>query len=298
MQTVAYKIVPDPAKNSITASKNYRIFTTGEPLLSAVQIVGFTEELELGDAIVDNITRKLRYSTDRGNWSLWYPIDEIGDLAFDETNVFFEIKYEYDDTTYNELTNPLLIEFVRLNVTSTADTSGLVVPIIQCSEELCPAIIAQNEAYFKPYEAGTAISIAHELSLQTNKIFGHEIIYFKTEPDRDAGDFIFKEWTLLKTTQRKCIKVMVPENKFPDNKPKYEDMGVDFEIPFEIHIDNIYFQMIFGRKAQPRKDDYLFFPLLNRMYAIQGAYLYRGFMMEPIYWRISGGGQGRQGRSS
>jgi hypothetical protein len=286
MQTVLYKIVPDPAKNSITASKNYRIFTTGEPLLKAVRIVGFGEELELGDAIADNITRSLRYSTDRSNWSLWYPIAEIGDLVFDEADVFFDIRYDYDDTTFNELTNPLLVEFIKLHVSSTADQGGMLFPPVMCAPEQCPAIIAQNEAYFKPYEAGSAIGIAHELSLQTNKIFGHEVVYFRTEPDRDAGDFIFKEWTLFKTVQRKCIKVMVPENKFPDNKPVYTEFGVDFEVPFEIHIDNIYFQMIFGRKTAPRKTDYLFFPLLNRMYEIQGAYLYRGFMMEPIYWKI------------
>ena len=135
-------------------------------------------------------------------------------------------------------------------------------------------------------EIGTATGIAKELSLQTNKLFGHEVVYFKTEPDRDGADFIFKEWTLFKTTERKCIKIMVPENKFPDNKPNFTEFGVDFEVPFEIHVDHTYFQMMFGKGSQPRKRDYLFFPLINRMYEIQGSYLYRGFMMEPIYWKI------------
>ena len=159
-------------------------------------------------------------------------------------------------------------------------------PPVQCSEEKCPMIVAENQALFKPYEAFTAIQIAKELSLQTNKIYGHDVVYFKTEPDRDSADFVFKEWTLFKTTNRRCIKVMVPENKFPDNKPIFQEFGVDFDVPFEIHIDNVYFQQMFGRNAQPRKRDYLYFPLLNRMYEIQGSYLYRGFMMEPMYWKI------------
>jgi hypothetical protein len=81
---------------------------------------------------------------------------------------------------------------------------------------------------------------------------------------------------------------LVPDNKFPDNKPNFTEFGVDFamDVPFEIHIDNTYFQMIFGKKSQPRKRDYIFIPLVNRMYEIQGSYLYRGFGLEPIYWKI------------
>lgn len=294
MQRVTYKIVPDPAKNSIGYSKNYRIFTTGEPVRKAVRLVkpnGYKEELDLGDALEPNITRKLRYSTDRANWSLWYSFSmvnftELESLDFEESDIFFEIKYEYDDGSYDQLTNTLKIEWIKLFVETTQNQGDDYSPPVQCSEEKCPMITAEKDALFKPYDAGTAIGIAHELSLQTNKIFGHEVVYFKTEPDRDGGDFVFKEWTLFKTTTRKCIKVVVPENKFPDNKPNFAEFGVDFEIPFEIHIDNVYFQQMFGRNSQPRKKDYLYFPLLNRMYEIQGSYLYRGFMMEPMYWRI------------
>jgi hypothetical protein len=80
--------------------------------------------------------------------------------------------------------------------------------------------------------------------------------------------------------------VLVPGNKFPDNKPTYAEFGVDFEMPFEIHVDHQYFQTIFGATTHPRKKDFLYFPLTNRMYEIQGTYLYRGIMQEPVYWKI------------
>lgn len=291
MQNIKYQIIPDPVKNSIEYSKNYRIFTTLEPLRKAIRITGFSEILDIGSANRSNIYRRLRYSTNRGDWSLWYDFTEIDftellDLSFDEADVFFEIKYEYDDNTYDQLAEPIQVERIVLNVMSTVDEEPVSDIQVQCSDEKCPALVTANEAMFKPYEMDSAIGIAHELSIQTNKIFGHQVIYFKTEPDRDGGDFIFKEWTLVKTTQRRCIKVIVPENKFPDNRPNYAEFGVDFEVPFEIHVDHVYFQQMFGRNSQPRKRDYLFFPILNRMYEIQGAYLYRGFMMEPMYWKI------------
>lgn len=291
MKTVAYKIIPDLDKNSITYSKNYRIFSASEPILGAVNVTGFDEDLDLGSALPANIIRKFRYSFDKGNWSLWYsfsPTDlsNITPLEFNEKSVFIEIKYEYDDTTYDQLATKLVINSAKFRVTSTQVSESLYTPNVSCSQERCPAVIADREASFKPYEVGSAVGIAKELSYQTNKLFGHEVIYFKTEPDREGGDFIFKEWTIFKTIERKCVKVVVPNNIFPDNKPNFTEFGVDFEIPFEIHIDNIYFQSIFGADAQPRKRDYMYFPLTNRMYEIQGSYLFRGIMMEPLYWKI------------
>lgn len=293
MQIVAYKIIPDVSKNSISFSKNYRIFSTGEPLEQAIQITGFVDDIDLGSANSAYLIRKLRYSTDKANWSLWYSFTEenltnLTDLAFSESNIFFEVKYEYDDSTYSAITTPLAVNEIKIRVKSSKIQADLFTPTTYCSSEQCPALIAEREASFKPYEINTAIGIAHELSFQTNKLFGHEVIYFKTEPDREGTDFIFKEYTLFKTTDRQCIKILVPDNKFPDNKPNFTDFGVDFaiDIPFEIHIDNTYFQMIFGKKSQPRKRDYIFIPLVNRMYEIQGSYLYRGFGLEPIYWKI------------
>lgn len=291
MQSVVYKIIPDLTKNTIAFSKNYRIFTTGEPVPGALSITGFDEDLDLGSAILANVNRKMRYSTDRGNWSLWYSFspDNLGDilsLSFGDTPIFLEVKYEYDDTTYSELAQPLTVNSVKFTVKSTQISESLYTPTVYCSSERCPAIVADVEASFKPYEVGTAVGIAKELSFQTTKLFGHEVVYFKTEPDRDGGDFIFKEWTLFKTIERKCLKIVVPNNTFPDNKPNFTEFGVDFEIPFEIHVDNVYFQSIFGPSSQPRKRDYLYFPLTNRMYEIQGAYLFRSIMMEPLYWKI------------
>jgi hypothetical protein len=107
MQVITYKVIPEPPKNTITYSKNYRIFSTGEPVPGALNIVGFDEDLDLGSASSSNIIRKMRYSSDRGNWSLWYPfspadLSELSVLTFGDAPVFLEVKYEYDDTTYNQ----------------------------------------------------------------------------------------------------------------------------------------------------------------------------------------------------
>ena len=80
-------------------------------------------------------------------------------------------------------------------------------------------------------------------------MFGHDVVYFRTVPESDSGDYIFKEWTLFKNVDRKCIKILVPGNKFPSNDPKFSEFELDFQLPFEIHIDHRYFQSIFGKTS-------------------------------------------------
>jgi len=288
MRNLLYKLVTDAANNSITYSKNYRIFRLAEPVPNVVDIASISEFIDLNGNNPQYLTKTFRWSRDGQNWSLWIPFANAGTTISSEIErVFFEFKYVYDDSTYNALAQPVVIEEIQLGVvsnsTAPAETS---VSQLQCTSEGCPVVVADREASFNPYGVDSAIGIARELSYQTNKIFGHEVVYFKTEPDRQSADFIFKEWTLYKTTNRKCIKIMVPDNTFPDSKPVFNEFGVDFEVPFEIHIDHTYFQSIFGSDSQPRKRDYLYIPLTNRMYEIQGSYLFRGFMMEPIYWKV------------
>jgi hypothetical protein len=288
MRNLLFKLVTDPANNSITYSKNYRIFRLTEPVPNVVQIISIANFIELNSNLVNNLIRQFRWSKDGQNWSLWVNFEDANSAMIDETvSVHFEFKFTYDNSTYAALAQPVVIEEIQLTVSSDSIASPETsYGSLSCSAEGCPVVIADREASFNPYGVDSAIGIARELSLQTNKIFGHEVVYFKTEPDRQSGDFIFKEWTLYKTTNRKCVKVMVPDNIFPDSKPVFNEFGVDFEVPFEIHIDHTYFQSIFGVDSQPRKRDYLYFPLTNRMYEIQGSYLHRGFMMEPIYWKV------------
>jgi hypothetical protein len=252
-----------------------------------MDIAGITDFIEFNGNDSADLTKKFRWSRDGQNWSLWIDFADAGSVIGGEIErAHFEFKYTYDNNTYAALANPVVVEEVQLAVVSGAAVPETTVAQLTSNPEGSPVVVGDREASFNPYGVDSAIGIARELSFQTNKIFGHEVVYFKTEPDRTSGDFIFKEWTLYKTTARKCVKIMVPDNIFPDSKPVYNEFGVDFEVPFEIHIDNTYFQSVFGADSQPRKRDYLYIPLTNRMYEIQGSFLHRGFMMEPTYWKV------------
>ena len=295
MAKTTVKLLIDPQNNSLTFSKNFRIFSTCEPVTGIIEFTDFIEDLIISTPNtldLNNLSRKFRYSRNRLDWSLWYDVEpgDLGDAAgifLDAHDEFyFEVKYEYDDGTSNELSTPIEINEIKLRFTQASPVANTYTPQMLCSDEKCTSIIQNRDPSFRPYNVDSAIGMFQELSFFTNQLYGHQVVYFRTLPESDSGDYVFKEWTLYKNIDRKCIKVMVKDNAFPDNVPKFTEFGIDFQLPFEVEIDHKYFQSIFGVNSEPRKRDFLYFPLLNRMFEIQGSYLHRGFMMAPTFWKI------------
>jgi len=295
MVKTTVKLIIDPQNNSLTFSKNFRIFSTSEPVTGIIEFTDFVEDVIIAvpnTLNLANLTRKFRYSRNRLDWSLWYDVapGNLGDAAgifLDEPDEFyFEVKYEYDDGTSNELSTIIEINEIKLRFRQAAQVANVYTPQTICSDEKCTSIIQNRDPSFRPYNVDSAIGMFQELSFFTNQLYGHQVVYFRTLPESNSGDYVFKEWTLYKNIDRKCIKVMVKDNAFPDNMPKFTDFGIDFQLPFEVEIDHKYYQSIFGVNSEPRKRDFLYFPLLNRMFEIQGSYLHRGFMMSPTFWKI------------
>lgn len=163
-------------------------------------------------------------------------------------------------------------------------------PVPTCSEEKSNRPVVFNndctQITFNPYAVNTALNLYQDLSLSVNRLFGWEVNYYSVQPQSRSKDVVLREYTLYDVVDEKCIKVMVPQNQFPDNKINYDPFGLQFEEPFEIHIDKIYFESFFGRGSQPRKRDIIYFPLTNRIYEINSMYLFRDFMYSPVYFKI------------
>jgi hypothetical protein len=295
MVKTTVKLLIDPQQNSLAYSKNFRIFSTADPVTGITEFTDYLEDIiETSPSVLDltNLIRKIRYSRNKLDWSLWYVVspENIGDAAnivLDAIDKFyFEVKYEYDDGTANAMPALLSINEIKLRFKQSSSTPNIFTPLTTSTVEQNISIIANRDPSFRPYEVDSAISMFQDLSYFANQQFGHQVVYFRTVPESDSGDYVFKEWTLYKNVDRKCIKVLVPNNTFPEQAPKYTDFGMDFQLPFEIEVDHKYYQSIFGYGSEPRKRDFLYFPLINRMFEIQGSYLHKGFMMAPTYWKI------------
>ena len=95
---------------------------------------------------------------------------------------------------------------------------------------------------FDPYKVNPAVNMYRDLSYTINKLFGHDVKYARATPLANGRDFTLKEWTLYDVEEPECFKLLVPNNEFPDNKINFGPYGLDFEMPFEVHIVKQYFE--------------------------------------------------------
>ena len=117
-------------------------------------------------------------------------------------------------------------------------------------------------------------------------IFGHQVKYFRTEPDQRTKDVILMEYSLFHVADEQTIKILVPDNEFPqESSISYDMFGMDFE-EFEIHIVKKEFEEAFGYGKQPRNKDYMFIPIINKMYTVSSVSLGDRFNAAISYWKL------------
>jgi hypothetical protein len=269
-------------------------------------------------SVANDIAIEFRYSIDGKSWSLWANVGtaltgfnpsstsneraEIFQVDLDPTKPFYpefrftsvvvnsdgSIAYSTDEPIDP---NVVITDFqLDLSYSGNIPSNDVIIrqPVPQCSPEKSnrPVVFDNCNFTFNPYAINKAVNLYQDLSLMVNKVFGFEVNYYSVQAQSRSKDVILKEWTLFDVVDEKCVKVMVPNNQFPDNKPNYDPFGIQFEEPFEINIDKVYFESIFGRGSQPRKRDIIYFPLTNRIYEINSTYLFRDFMYSPVYFKI------------
>ena len=237
-----------------------------------------------GESNTKYFLKEFRWSVDNLTYGGWIEMiqDNLQALVIDHTKPFWiQFKYTVDGT---QDTVPLSVSAITLDITYNA-TSKLANFSPNCHSCECNSdpIVFDCGIPFNPYMVNNAANIAKQLSLMVNNTFGVEVEYFRSVPQERSKDVVLKEWTLYNADPGKCIKVVVPDNKFPDSKINYNLMGMDFEVPFEVHIDKVYFESMFGKGTLPQRKDVVFIPMQNRIYQVSGSYIFKDFMGEPLY---------------
>ena len=303
---------------------NYRILTWDSPFTNVQSFEGWIIDTgtitNTGPIIdADDVLVDFRYSTDGKNWSLWENVGsarsgpsrgwqsgnraELFSIPLNPDEPFYpEIRFtsvqiNNDGTIIfnpSEVIDPtVVIVNFDLDLTYREFPDGDVGltyrrPAPACSPEKSnrPIIFDSKPFTFRPYQVNSAINLYQDLSKIVNKVFGFDVNYYSVQPQARGKDVVLKEYTIFDVVEEQCVKVMVPGNQFPDNKINYDPFGLQFEEPFEIHIDKGVFESYFGKGSQPRRRDIIYFPLTNRIYEINSTYLFRDFMNQPVYFKI------------
>jgi hypothetical protein len=139
---------------------------------------------------------------------------------------------------------------------------------------------------YNPYQQNTAMDLLNKLSTDAQQVFGHETIYFCTDPDKKGQDHTMHEYQLFNVVCEGSIKVSVDGNAFPDSQIVMNQFDLNLFEQMEVHITKQAFKEIFGPQRRPSKEDFLYFCNLNRMYQVDHAQQFRNFNNAAVYYKL------------
>jgi len=138
---------------------------------------------------------------------------------------------------------------------------------------------------FNPYNLNKSTTIYKQIVGMVSDIFGHQVQYFRTEPDKRTEDVHLMEYSLHNVVAKQNIKILVPDNEFPEEAATFDIFGMEFA-EFEVHITAEEFEKVFGYGKKPRNKDYMYIPLINRMYEVNTVSIADEFNQTNSYWRV------------
>jgi hypothetical protein len=139
---------------------------------------------------------------------------------------------------------------------------------------------------WNPYEFGKITEWHNFLAGTVNDMLGFNINYHRSDPDANGIDRILNEYQLHNIVDMQVIKVIVPENQFPDNQVVINQFNLDLFDTFKINIMKDVFKNAFGVQYRPRQEDILEFCQINRMYIVKHAQVHKDVMNAGIYYDV------------
>jgi hypothetical protein len=134
----------------------------------------------------------------------------------------------------------------------------------------------------------SAVQLYTKINFAVNQLIGMEVRWFRAVPQQRAQDVIFQEYTLSCVEDTPlCLRVVLPNGDFPDSAYNYDLMGLEYEVPLEVHIDKAYWESFAGGGSAPQKNDIVYFAVPNKLYEVVSSYLLRGFMEQETTWKIN-----------
>lgn len=286
------------------------------PYIYKVFRIDDIEILSNGD--IDNVNIKYRFSQDYGRTvSQWEPLtkENISTVRINPIR-FFQIEYllEYSGPSTVKIFDINLIgdfQNVTLDAQKTnlygirencnclmlgivggtasdanSSTSGLLDGSTCDASPLKPLTPDDISKLFQPYQQTQAVNLLNQLSNDSTQMFGHDVVYFITDPDKKGTDFTFHEYQLYNYVCSEMMKISVDGNNFPDNQITMNQFDLSLFESFEVHIPKEMFKKAFGVEKRPSKEDFLWFCNLNRMFQVEHAQQFRNFNNSALYYKV------------
>ena len=231
--------------------------------------------IQLFDGDNNNITSNCNYSwsVDGVCWTEW----------IDYQNYLRIIKYLENDFYLRILINTSLGS-IALDNCYTKDYSITIDGSATFIQDFCG-----ETNIFKPYDnLDCALQLQQQLADSVVCMFGIPIYYFRCDPKPETADYTFKEYVLHNVVAVKQLKLMIKDGQMPSSNPKLTEFDFDWETDWETELSKTQFATAFGDNAIPKYGDFIYIPMMQRMWDVNAAYDEKneGLMWRSTTWKL------------
>lgn len=186
--------------------------------------------------------------------------------------------------------------YLRILLTNGFDTVKLNNKIVNCYSICLDSSMdfltdfCGDPNLFQPYNnLDCALMLQQQLADSVVCMFGIPIYYFRVNPNDGATDFTFKEHYLHHIESVKQLKLMIADGAMPSSNPKLTEFDFDWEVDWETELSKTQFARAFGDEAYPKEGDFLYIPLMKRMWQVNAAYDEKkeGLLWRSTTWKLA-----------
>lgn len=110
------------------------------------------------------------------------------------------------------------------------------------------------------------VNIAEEMMCR----MGIDAVYFFTSPK--GKDVTLKEYTIHEVSEVKNIKLILQDGELPSSNYSLNELDFQFQPDWNVEMSKSSFAAAFGESAMPKGHDFVWVPMLNRMWSVVGAW--------------------------
>lgn len=114
--------------------------------------------------------------------------------------------------------------------------------------------------------------------------YGHTCIYFKTTPIEVNHTLSVN--VVRNVTSIKKLHIMFPNNELPQDRNTFTDWDLAIQDDFICHIIVDKFEQAFGKNTVPEQRDYLYLPIINKIFRVTSMQAKNGFMGKIGWWEV------------
>lgn len=140
---------------------------------------------------------------------------------------------------------------------------------------------------WNPYDLAKPIALAEKLTNDISNQFGWEVDYYRLDPNSAGIDVFLHEYGVSDVVDKQKLKILIPDNKFPEDQIQFNMFDLALFDSFEIHITKQEYHNKFGISTRPANGDYLFICQINKLYQVEHAQSFRDFANSALYYKVT-----------